>query len=115
MLVCEGIEYWFLSTGSPSYEVPPLLSCLYLWMEPKANKNGARSPQNIINLIPALYPNIELNHPYINGAGRYPNTFLIIYPFELPNALRYGGTETIISPVSPGIIAPPKIKQSTTK
>jgi hypothetical protein len=77
-------------------------------MDPKANKNGAMSPQNISNLIPALSPNIELNHPYINGAGRYPNTFFIIYPFELPNALKYGGTETIIIPVSPGIIAPPK-------
>ena len=61
-----------------------------------------------MSLIPALYPNIELNHPYIKGAGKYPRIFLIIYPFEFPNALRYGGTETIISPVKPGIIAPPK-------
>jgi hypothetical protein len=51
---------------------------------------------------------MELNHPYKNGAGRYPKTFLIIYPFELPNARRYGGTDTIIIPVNPGIMPPPK-------
>ena len=39
-------------------------------MEPNNNKKGAQSPQYIINLIPALSPNIELNHPYKNGAGK---------------------------------------------
>lgn len=36
----------------------------------------------------------------------------MIYPVELPKALRYGETEDIIIPVSPGIIAPPKYKVS---
>lgn len=69
----------------------------------------------MISLIPALSPNIELNHPYKKGAGKYPNTFLIIYPFEFPNALKYGGTDTIIIPVNPGIMAPPKNKTSQSR
>jgi hypothetical protein len=32
----------------------------------------------------------------------------MISPVEFPNALKYGGTEAIIIPVNPGIIAPPK-------
>jgi hypothetical protein len=51
---------------------------------------------------------MELNQPYKNGAGKYPRTFLIISPFELPKALKYGGTDTIIIPVRPGIMPPPK-------
>jgi hypothetical protein len=44
----------------------------------------------------------------MKGAGRYPKQFFIIYPVELPKALRYGGTEAIMIPVRPGIMAPPK-------
>jgi len=36
----------------------------------------------------------------------------MIYPLELPKALRYGETEAIMIPVSPGIIAPPKYRTS---
>lgn len=46
----------------------------------------------------------------MKGDGRYPNKFFMIYPVELPKARRYGETEDIIMPVSPGIIAPPKNK-----
>jgi hypothetical protein len=38
--------------------------------------------------MPALSPYKLLNNPYTNGEGIYPNIFLIIYPFELPNARR---------------------------
>ena len=44
----------------------------------------------------------------MKGEGRYPKKFFIISPVELPKALKYGETEDIMIPVSPGIIAPPK-------
>lgn len=36
----------------------------------------------------------------------------MISPVEFPNARRYGETETIMIPVRPGIIAPPKKRTS---
>lgn len=84
-------------------------NCLNLYKDPNPKIIGAHKPQNIMTLIPARSSlNIELNHPYTKGAGKYPKQFLMIYPVELPNARRYGGTEAIIIPVRPGIIAPPK-------
>ena len=77
-------------------------------MLPYPSKIGAHSPQNIKNLIPALLLMRVFNSPYTKGEGKYPKAFLMIYPVELPKALRYGETEIIIIPVSPGIIAPPK-------
>jgi hypothetical protein len=48
----------------------------------------------------------------MKGDGKYPKTFLMISPVELPKARKYGDTETIIIPVRPGIIAPPKKRTS---
>lgn len=40
----------------------------------------------------------------------HPKIFLIDSLVELPNGLKYGETDAIVMPVSPGMIAPPKKK-----